>query len=125
MLGLVGVTARDLSVAAVTVRGVEPEIAPDVAEMVAEPADTAVTEPVEPAVLLTVATAALDELHVTEAVRSCVVLSEKVPVATNCCTVPLATLELTGVIAMDTSVAAVTVSVVDPEIFPFVAVMVV
>jgi len=84
MLWLVGVTSRDMSFAAVTVRGVEPEIAPDAAEMVAEPADTAVTEPVEPAVLLTVATAVLDELHVTEAVRSCVVLSEKVPVATNC-----------------------------------------
>ncbi len=84
MLELVGVTAREMSVAAVTVKGVEPEIEPDVAEMVADPADTAVTEPVEPAVLLTVATAVLDELHVTEAVRFCVVLSEKVPVATNC-----------------------------------------
>ena len=52
--------------------------------MVAEPADTAVAEPAEPAVLLTVATAVLDELHVTDVVIFCVVPSENVPVATSC-----------------------------------------
>jgi len=68
-LGLVGVTSRDTSVAAVTVSVVDPEIVPETAEMVVEPVATAVAKPIELAVLLTDATAELDELHVTEAVR--------------------------------------------------------
>ena len=83
MLGLVGVTARDTSDAGVTVRVVEPEILPDVAVIVAEPAATEVARPLEPAVLLIVAAAVLDDFQVTAAVRSCVVLSENVPVAVN------------------------------------------
>jgi len=43
----------------------------------------------------------------------------------NCCVVPSAMFGLLGVIAMDTSVAAVTVSVVDPDIPADVAVIVV
>ena len=42
----------------------------------------------------------------------------------NCCVVPLAMLGIDGVTPMDTSVAAVTVSVVLPEISPDVAVIV-
>jgi len=84
MLGLVGVTSRVLSVAAVTAKVVDPDIAPDAAAMVVEPVSTAMTEPADSAVLLTVATLVLDELHVTEAVRFCVVPSENVPVATSC-----------------------------------------
>ena len=84
MLGLVGVTSRDTSVAAVTVSVVDPEIVPDMAAMVVEPVARAVAKPIEFAVLLMVPTAELEELHVTEAVRSCVVPSENVPVARNC-----------------------------------------
>jgi hypothetical protein len=43
----------------------------------------------------------------------------------KCCTVPSAILELFGVTAMDTSVAGVTVSVVDPDTFPSAAEIVV
>jgi hypothetical protein len=48
-----------------TVKVVWPEMAPEVAVIVVEPAATAVTTPFES----TVATAVLDELHVTDAVR--------------------------------------------------------
>jgi hypothetical protein len=76
MLGLVGVTAMDTSVAGVTVRVVEPDILPDFAVTVVEPVATEVANPLEPAALLMVATAAADELQVTAAVRFCVELSE-------------------------------------------------
>ena len=42
----------------------------------------------------------------------------------SCCLVPLAMLGLVGVTAMDTSFAAVTVRVVEPDMLPLVAVMV-
>ncbi len=76
MLGLVGLTATETSVAAVTVSVVEPEILPDVAVIVVVPAATEVASPFEPAALLIVAAAVLDELQVTAAVRFCVELSE-------------------------------------------------
>jgi hypothetical protein len=121
MLGLVGLTAMDTSVAEVTVSKVEPDMLPDAAVIVVEPAATEVANPLEPAALLMVATAAVDELQVTVIVKSCVVLSENVPVATNCWFVPLTMLGLVGVIAMDTSVAEVTVTTVDPVMCPHVA----
>jgi hypothetical protein len=66
----------DTSVAGVTVRVVEPDILPDVAVIVVEPVATGVANPLKPAALLMVATAAADELQVTAVVRFCVVLSE-------------------------------------------------
>ena len=80
MLGFVGVTARDTSTAAVTVRVVDPETVPDVAVIVAEPIPAAAASPE----LLMVDTPALDELQDARPVRSWVVLSENVPVAMNC-----------------------------------------
>jgi hypothetical protein len=68
---LAGVTAIDFNTAAVTVRPVDPPIAPEVAVMVALPAAAPVARP--PAV--TLATPALLELQVTDAVRFCVLLS--------------------------------------------------
>ena len=124
-LGLAGVTAMETSVAAVTVSVVDPETPPDVAVIVVVPAATGVANPSEPAALLIVATPVVDELQVTVVVRFCVVPSENVPVAVNCLVVPLATLGLVGVTAMETSVAAVTVRVVDPDMSPDVAVTVV
>ncbi len=76
MEGLTGVTAIDVSVAAVTVRVVDRDMLPDVALIVVEPVATAVANPLEPAALLIVATSVLDELQVTAVVRFCVVLSE-------------------------------------------------
>jgi hypothetical protein len=84
MDGFVGVTAMETSVAAVTVNVVEPDTEPDVAPMVVVPTLAPVARPLLPAALLTVATFALEEAQVTDAVRSCVVASEYVPVAVNC-----------------------------------------
>jgi hypothetical protein len=78
--GFVGVTAMDASVAAVTVSVVLPEMEPEVARIVVEPAPTAVARPA----VLIVATVPAEELHVAVLVRSCVVPSLKVPVAVNC-----------------------------------------
>jgi len=125
MLGLVGVIARETSVAGVTVSVVDPDRVPDVAVIVVEPAATDVASPIEPVVVLILAIDDADELQTTSAVRFCVVLSENVPVATNCWDVPFAVLGLVGVTVMDASVADVTVSVVEPDTFPFVAVIVV
>jgi hypothetical protein len=69
MLTLAGVTARDTSVAGVTVRVVEPEMFPDVAVIVVEPEAAEVARPLEPAALLIAATPVLEELQVTAAVR--------------------------------------------------------
>ena len=71
-----GVTEIDVSVAAVMVRVVEPEMLPDAARIVVDPAATDVARPLEPAALLIVATAVLEELQVAVVVRFCVVPSE-------------------------------------------------
>ena len=79
-VGLAGVTDTEDRTAGVTVRTVLPGMPPDVAVMFAVPVATAVAKPL----LLTVATGVLDELQVTCAVISCVVLSEYVPMAESC-----------------------------------------
>jgi len=122
-LGFVGVTWIDDSVAVVTVRVELPEAPPNVAVIVVEPSATAVARPLEPAVLLTVATASNEELQVTDAVRSWLVLSDMIPVAVNCRVVPTAMLGFVGAIWIDDSVAGVTVRVVLSEIVPDVAEM--
>ncbi len=76
MLGLVGLTAMDTSVAEVTVSAVDPDIPPDVPVIVVEPAATEVANPLELAALLMVATPETDEFQVTDVVKFCVVLSE-------------------------------------------------
>jgi hypothetical protein len=98
----------------VTVSVAVPDTLPEVAVMVLEPTAAAVAFPLVPDVLLIVATAVFDELQVTDVVRTCVVLFEYVPVAVNCCVVPLAMLGLDGVTAIDTrvTISGYTVSVV-------------
>ncbi len=83
MLGLVGVISRETSVAGVTVSVVDPDIEPDAAVIVVEPAATGVASPIEPAVLLIFAIDVADEVQATDVVRFCVVLSENIPVAMN------------------------------------------
>jgi len=61
MVGMAGVTDREDGVARFTVRVALPEVVPEVAVMVAEPAATAVARPLP----LTVATAVLDEVQTT------------------------------------------------------------
>ena len=117
IVGFAGVTATDTSVAAFTVSVVLPEMEPEVARIVVEPAPTAVARPA----VLIVATAPVEELHVAVLVRSCVVPSLNVPVALNCCVWPLVIEEFAGVTATDARVAAVTVSVVLPLMLPEVA----
>ena len=70
--GFAGVTAIETSVAAVTVRVVEPTTLPEVAEIVVEPIFSVVARPVA----FIVAAAVLEEAQVTLAVRFCVLLSE-------------------------------------------------
>ena len=108
--GFAGVTAIDCNVAAVTVRTVEPLIDEDVAVIVEVPTAAALASPAA----LIVAIVAVPELHVTVLVRFCVVPSLNVPVAANCCVAPLAIDGFAGVTAIDCSVAAVTVSKVEP-----------
>src|ERR1700678_977327 len=73
---------------------------------------------------LIVAVAVVPEDQVTVDVRFCVVPSLNVPVAVNCCVARLAIDGFAGVTAIDCSVAAVTVSKVDPLMDDDVAVIV-
>jgi len=100
---------------------VQPLTPPLVAEIVVLPTAEVVARPFEPAVLLTVAAAVLDDAQVTWVVRSCVELSENTPVAVNCRVKPRATLGLAGVTPIDTSTAGVTDNVVLPVTPPLLA----
>jgi len=119
--GLAGVTAMLVSVAAVTVRTVEPLTAPSVALMLLVPTATPWARPL----VLMVATEVVAEAHVTEPVMTAVELSEYVPVAVNCWLAPATIDGLAGVTAMLCRVADVTVSTVEPLIRPDVALIVV
>jgi hypothetical protein len=117
MDGLAGVTEIDSSIGAVTVSVVEPLIDPNVAWIVVLPCAILLASPA----LLIVATDVNTEAHVTEPLRSCVVLLEYVPVAVNCWVFPNPTDGLAGVTEIDSKVGAITVSVVEPLIDPNVA----
>jgi len=71
-----------------------------VAEIVVVPVATAVANP--PA--FTDATPVFDDTHATWLVRLCVLESEYVPVAVNCCVPPTVTVGFAGVTAIDVSV---------------------
>ncbi len=91
-LGLEGEMAME--VRAITVNEVEPVTALKVAEIVVVPGPAAVASPV---LALIVATPVLLELQVALVVRSCVLLSEKIPVAVNCWVAGKITVPLAGV----------------------------
>lgn len=88
------------------------------------PDATPVARPLEPSALLMLATAVADDIHVTAVVRSCFELSEKVPVAENCCEVPLAMVAAAGTTVRDTSTAGVIVKALVPLMLPDVALIV-
>lgn len=112
MLWLTGVTVRDDRTAGVTTSVAGPEgTALNDEVMVAVPTVTAVALPVEPAVLLMVATPELDVAQVTKVVKVWVSPSASVPVAANCCIVPLAMLAVAGVTAIDARAEDVSVAV--------------
>jgi hypothetical protein len=117
MLPLEGVIAIEERFAAFTVNGALLLTDPNVAEMLVVPILSAVAKP------LTVMEAMLvmDDFQVTTPVTSCVLPSEKVPVAVNCCAMPSGMLALRGATTIDVMTAEVTVRVVDPEIVPEVA----
>lgn len=109
----------------ITVRVVELEMVPAmgnatpmVADIVAEPTATGVAKPFDPPALLMDAIVESDELQITEVVRSFVELSEKVPVAVNCCVEPMTVLGFVGVTVIDVSISDVTVRVEIPEMAP-------
>ncbi len=80
--------------------------------------------PFDPAVSPTTAIPASKEVHVAQVVKFCTVLSARVPMAVNCSDVPGAMLDGgDGFIAIDAT--GEVVSVVDPDMDPEVAVMVV
>ena len=101
-------TESDCSVGGdtVTVRVVEPLTEETVALIVVVPTAKLEASPVESRL----ATLVLDEFQVAALVRSCVVLSLYVPVATNCWALPTSTDGLTGLTAMPVKTAEVTVS---------------
>jgi hypothetical protein len=111
MLWFAGVTAIDSSTGAVTVSVTELEVTlENVAVMFVLPSATAVANPV----LLMVAIVVLDELQIADAVKFCVLLQapdDNVPVAVNCCIVPLGILALTGATAIDDTSDEVSVAV--------------
>ena len=104
-----------------TVSPVEPLIGPVVARIAVLPVATPVANPP----LAIVAAAVLVEVHVTKLVRFWLLPSLKIPIAVNC-NVALAVIEeSTGVTAIDTKTAVVTVRPVVPVIEPEVALIVV
>ena len=93
--------------------------------MVVVPAPAAVTNPRVPFALLMAATFLLEELQVTDLVRSWVLPSVKVPMAVNCWRAALLRVGLTGVTTMAKRVDAVTVKVVLAVTLPRAALIVV
>jgi len=77
----------------------------------------AVARPFEPEAFETLAMFVAEEFQVTAVVRLDVLESEYVPVAVNCCVCPAEIVDDAGVTATDRSCAAVTVNVVEPEMF--------
>ena len=94
-----GVSVIEVKVGTVNV--VVVERVPAAAVMVDVPIETALAIPDEPTELLIVATAGLEELQTTEE-RICVLPSEYVPVAINCCVNPTKTEGAVGAMAIDT-----------------------
>ena len=110
----------DCRVAAVTWRTVEPDTAPIEATIVELPAVKVVARPE----LLTVATLPTDDVHVALLVMSCVLASEKVPLAVNCCVDATGTEGFAGITVIETTTAVVTVRTELPVMEPEVAEMV-
>jgi hypothetical protein len=121
MAGIAGVTAIETKAAGVTMSVVDPPMEPDAADTFVFPTATLVAFPC--AFMVAIVESAV--FHVVVAVKSWVLPSEKVPVAKNCRLVPRAMEGFWGETAIETRVAGVTVSVVDPVMDPEAAVTVV
>jgi hypothetical protein len=88
------------------------------------PVPNVVASPAVSPELLIVATVAAVELQCPVCVTSCVVPSVKLPMAVNCCVIPNGIVDADGLIAIETSAAAVTVTPVEPVTLPELAVIV-
>jgi hypothetical protein len=99
-------------------------LAVNVALMVAFPALTPTALPKLPEELPTVATPVLFELHAELGVKSAVEESSKTPVAVKCIWPPVGMVGVAGVIEIETILAFVTVTLVEPATGPRVAVIV-
>jgi hypothetical protein len=112
--GFAGLMLIDARTGEVTVKLAVPLIDPEVAVIVVLPTVKPLDNPTE----LIVATMGNDEIHVTDELRSCVLLSLYIPVAWNCTDNPAATVPFAGLTAIDTSAGEPTVSVVEPQTDP-------
>ena len=122
--GVGGLIAIDASAAGFTV-SVAAALTPfELIPIVVIPVPSVLANPAVPAVSLIVATVATVELQCPLCVTSCVLPSVNVPVAVNCCVMPSGIVAADGLIAIDTSAAAVTVSCVELLTLPDVAVIV-
>jgi hypothetical protein len=120
------VIAIDSSAAGFTTSGTGVALTPlALNPIIVVPVPSPVANPAAPCVSLIVATPATVELHCPVCVKFCVVPSVYVPVAVYCCVIPSGIVAVGGLIAIDSSAAAVTVSNVDPLIVPDVAVAVI
>jgi hypothetical protein len=120
MEAVLGVTAMDANIAAVTVNVAEPLIVPEAAVIVVVPSATVVAKPL----VLIVAIDVAEEVQVAVFVRFWVVPLLYVPVALYCCVLPAATEAVEGATEIEVKTAAVTVSVAVPLILLNVAVIV-
>lgn len=111
---------RETRFAALTVISELPLLPPKLPVIVLLPMFLAVARP-----LTVIETTAVEDCHCVTFVMSCLLPSEKLPIAVNCCASPSATVGLTGVMAMAVADAELTVRVVLPLIEPSVAVTVV
>src|SRR5437762_2075298 len=93
---VLGAMVSLVTVAEVTVILAAPAMPPSAALMTALPALRAEDKPSLPTALETEATVIVSDAHATDVVRSAVVMSEYVPLAMNCCVVPLGTVAEVG-----------------------------
>jgi hypothetical protein len=122
-VGVCGFIASETSVTGFTTSVADPRTEPELTLIVVVPALSVLASPAVTVVSLMVATEAAVELQYPDWVRLCVVPSENVPVAVNGCVVPGAIAAVGGLMAIETSVADVTVSSVEPLTEPEVAEM--
>jgi hypothetical protein len=123
-VGLCGLISMAARMPLVTIKFPEPVTPPELALMSVLPPPILVANPPLPGVLLTVATLGTDELQCAEFVTSWVEPSVNVPMAVNVWFTPNGMAAFAGLTPIETTIAGVTVSVVDPLTPPRVAVIV-
>lgn len=121
MVGFAGVIASDTRTGGTTLTPVDPMTLPDVAMIFALPTLTACARPELPIVIV----AGTLELQVTDDVRLLELPSLKFPSALNCCDVPFGSDAPIGLTAIESKIAELTVSFVEPLMLPDAALMVV